>query len=847
MPVETTYMTLAGRPCVVPQDSSRNLGYLCPLGATPGYGACLMTWGELSQVNIHSYVTLAMGSGVNGVSLPNLVVVKAQKITRSAQGHSGGLFLVELSDARYLAAKFNDTNRHFNVWNPRQRAAAIDNIACYYAETLDGSSLWTWSRVAQQLWTDCGLLGSFAFPSVTLNDYPKNLHFVGVNAWSALHQVLSLVGLTTAYDPVSATFSILALGAPQPGLNSLVAAAAPRYYGAADPLESNLAKYPAAIRVYFPRRDRHYGTERDSPSNANWITEPVRVTQVNTGVSGALAGTRLTLWDNQPAIYDYNGFVENSTDLNTITNRRKTDWLNDQSYSESRARTVYSGIISGFRCGSQVKAVHWKYLGMADDHGGYLTEISRHPGLPVALLTDGDWSERYEPFAPEFSRHVTPGYPDSMQLVELTLQQSNYATWSGVVKRLNPEITIGVGPVYSSLESCFIQFVNEDAYRVVPTASPESTINHTRVYKPQAGDRYLARANGVTTSIESVTLPLYTARLDNPQLIWWAELYEDVDAGSYASPSGPFAAKLFIPQAGGAAWLDTGLTLTQIYNTQGAFATGSRVALAFDPEANLFHVLGAVGTGATIRVAKLAESLYPCVDPASPEGPAVATLYECTVVDDAPSFTPVMDGGEAVTIELWNVLQNYYAKDTFVRYDGSDCVYMVTEGFHPGAHIGVLGSALGVSGTSTATLQVGEPDIDVYDPFLHPIDAGQGAAWVYEPTEDSWFAVQVEMTPGEMVCDIVCSNGSLAVSYRDVRFDYTIEACPAAESLLVASTSADDGTGVLFDLLSVQIPPELLTDYVDVSVLAAVYTNPAVPGVMGGGGYSFGTSNPVGP
>lgn len=838
MPVETTFMTLAGRPCVIPERPGMNLGYLCPLGPVSGYGACLMTWGELSAINVNAYVTLSMGAGGTVISLPGLIVAKAQKVSRSASGLTSGLYKVELADKRLILNKFTDTRRQFNVWNPRQRATSIDAPQNYYAETLDGSDLWTWSRVAQALWTDCGFLGSFAFPSVTLNDRPKNLHYWGVNAWRALHEVLAFVGMTTAYDPVAATFSIVSMGQVQPGLAAVVTAAGPRYFGSADPIESNLAKYPETIKVYFPRRDRHFGTERDSVSAGNWITEPARTSVKSTGAAGAQAGSVLQMWDTQPSIYGYTAIAENAVDTNAIAERRKNDWLNDQLYSESRARTVYSGILSGFRCGSQVKAVHWRYLGDGEQPGGFLTEVSRHPGLPASLHTGEEWGEEYESFRPEFSRHSTPHYPDSTQIVVLGVQQSNFATWSGTVGRLDPAITVGGGATFSNLETCFIQFINSDAARVVPTTVAETTKNHTLLYKPKAGDRYEARANGVTTSVGDVTLPLYTARLDNPQLIWWAELYEDVDAGTYSSPSGPFEAKLFTVSSG-AAWTDTGLILNRIYNTGSALVSGTRVMLYFDQAANLFHVLGVASAGAMIRLVKLSESLYPCTSIGSVEGPVTAAVYDCEVLEGAPNFTPSGD-----TLEVWNATATYYEKDTFalVSEEAGCGVAMIIEGFHPGVHLATLGSPLASGGTSTATLQVGEDDVDIVDPFFHPIDPGSEIAIVHDGTGD-WFPVQVEMSTDSMVCAVVCSP-TLQVSYREVLFDYAIEVCPAPDAV---SSSSEEAGGLSHDLLSVSFPPEILTEYVDVSVLAAINTNPAVPGFAGGGGYQFGTDGPVGP
>lgn len=816
MSATPTSMTLSGRPCVVPKRGGWNLGYLCPLGQTPGYAACLMTLAELSQLNREADQTLRL-TAVETVTIPGLIFVKATKVSRSYIGDPKGLYLVELADRRLLLERFSDTRRQFNIWNPRQRAANAENIACYYAETLDGSQLWTWQRVAQALWTDCALLGSFSFPSGSVSDKPKNLHYWGVNAWQALHEVLEMVGLTTAYDPVAATFSIVALGQIQAAAGVVANAAANRYYGSADPIESNRARYPAEIKVYFPRRDRHFGTERDSVSTGNWITEPARASVNPTGVSGAQAGTVLQLWDQQPSIYHYSGFAENTIDTNAIGTRRKNDWLADQQYSESRAQAVYSGIVAGFRCGSQVKAVHWR-LTADGDPGGYLTEVSRHPGMPESLHTPRReaWSVGYRRFGPEFSRHATPHYPDSMQLVQLTLQQSNYATWSGTVCRLDPAITLGSGPTFSGLESCFVQFINKDAWRVVPTSVPETTSLHTRVYKPKAGERYLARANGVTTSVGDVTLPLYTARLDNPQTIWWAELYEDVDAGTYAEPAGPFTAKLIVPQAAGAPWLDTGLTLTKIYNTAAAFASGTRVALYFDLEADLFHVLGAAGTGTTIRLAKLRASLYPCTDPGDPEGPVTADLYDCTV--EAPGEPPVFSA-TGDTVELWNVLQNYYQKNTFAEFAEIGCgAAMVVEGYRPTVHLGVLASPLASFGTSNAILSPGEPNINVTDPFSHPIDASTGCAFVYDWAEEAWYAVQVGMHLEEMVCEVICNGGNLEVAYRDVRIDYTIEDCPQAAP---SAVTAEGGSGLALELLSAVLEPAITSEYVDLGSLAS--------------------------
>lgn len=102
-----------------------------------------------------------------------------------------------------------------------------------------------------------------------------------------------------------------------------------------------------------------------------------------------------------------------------------------------------------------------------------------------------------------------------------------------------------------------------------------------------------------------------------------------------------------------------------------------------------------------------------------------------------------------------------------------------------------------------------------------------------------------------MVCEVVCAP-SLSVSYREVRFDYAIEACPSGDAL-AASTGASDGAGMLVDRFGSQLPPEILTDYVDLTSLVVANHSPIVHGAVStttdntGGGSPWSTSGPIGP
>ena len=402
-----TTITLSGQTCTHATGPPAN-SYVCPVGPTPGVAFVLMTranWDKISSLTSH---TLVFDGSRAKVSIRELYLVKAARVLPGEKGDKNALYILELADKRRILEKFTDT------------AGESYYIRSYANEQpyLTGTFQTSWNSALSDLW---GHISSIAgtWPGLPSGyspaGTPEGLQFAGVNAWAAIHEVLAIIGCTTAYDPLNATFSVVRLGATQ------TTAALPTPVYDAEPFSGTAVDVPETVRVYFHDHYRSYGQERDTELVTNWaVKPPFTSTDSATGVVGAVVGSVRPIWTNQPRVLDEDNSDDNAAARATFAAQVKTNYLLDA--QTPRVLRKYEGVIRTVLPGSQIKAVQWHHWG---PDSGTITEFVQHPGLPGRINATNtgiscDFVGLCENVAPpDLGRHTFPNYPRLPNIVKV--------------------------------------------------------------------------------------------------------------------------------------------------------------------------------------------------------------------------------------------------------------------------------------------------------------------------------------------------------------------------------------------------------------------------------------------
>lgn len=515
--------------------------YLCPLGCSPGIGYVLLIESDLENLDFSESQELLITAGET-VSMPAMYVISAQKVSGGISGDPSAIYLVKFADPRWLA-QLSDINAQYNVRCPAPPRdysgppGSEPDASEYYTGTInsDTSAPWTWEQMVKDIWLKMPTLGDWPEDGLPYDPdgTPDDFQFIGISALAALDAVLVRLECALNYDPVENTFEIVQLGEEQDELDGWQDDYEP-YLLDADPLDNWVVMIPEKIRVYFRRRNEDYGTEPattpDSGTAGNWATAAVVSVDTDTGQEGAIAGTILALWDDLPALAEFDATISNMDDLTTRATERTTNWVNNVQMSGGRFRTVYQGVAGDFRTGSQVKAVCWRWHGLDPRSGedeGVVTEVACYPGLPAIsdgpaleiLYGGGQSRESLQP--PDLARHSYPVYPPLLQLVtfgtpsasggsSVTANGGGY--YEGFVTRVDPTQDATTYDPFVQAERCWLLLSD---YNGVYGAS--TTLS--------AGERCLARlvGTGYYSSGSPAGRPLYvlhSPRNGNARIIY---------------------------------------------------------------------------------------------------------------------------------------------------------------------------------------------------------------------------------------------------------------------------------------------------------------------------------------
>lgn len=450
----------------LPQDFVGLANSFCAQsGMEPGEGWFLMLRKDLDSIKgtssssgLDSFQKLVWKSDYDTLSVPKLLFHKAVCMSGSQnETDPNAIYLTRWVDKRHLLAMSGTKESHYQ-YNCRCPAPpATSGAKLYYDATLTSGSVWTWQTMLDDLWglLPSGIRGSSPSLPYTPNGTPENFRFVGMSAWDAIGQILDKLLVQLLYDPQADSFSYTRLGTTQAGLTASLAKLTARLQLDYWPIEANQARFPEKIRVTFPTFIQNYGSDADvaqkssTLSGTNLADLPAYTIDIATGMSGALAGTVLPLWDDMVAVYSGNasGDPQNSTALNNRATEVAGNWTNTVSASHTRGRKLYSGLATTILPGSFMDRVLWRDFG-----DGAMTEYFSFAGA-----MDNGASCGLAPY--DTGRRILEDYPDKSQLVKVTSSTPDVSTgntlYPGKVVRFPPEGNLV--PVQD--EICWIGFL----------------------------------------------------------------------------------------------------------------------------------------------------------------------------------------------------------------------------------------------------------------------------------------------------------------------------------------------------------------------------------------------------
>lgn len=490
-------LCLQANPRQYPEAAGLANSYNCPRGREPGRAYVVILERELAKLSntnkLTAALTLKFMAGET-CSFVNLYFVKAWRVSGGHEDdRTNSAYVVELADKRHLLEKMTACEKNINVRCPAPPAAS--GASLYYADSLaSGTTIYTWQTALDAIWPT--LAGASPTLPYTPTGNPENFRFIGVSAWCAVHKLLEKIGCTTALNPFTGVFTVVRLGTEQADFTTAKTTYRD-YLDTAAPYNGIPANIPHTIRVFFHRQEVNYGIEKDTIQGAGqWAMDCAYSEDVATGVTGAIAGTVLPLWDDLPALYGYDGALTNASDLTARVAARKTEWL--RQHQTARFRKIYSGCLTGFLPGSEVTEISWYNYG---DGGGFVTAVAAGPTVPPRsnLILPGCCQENIAP--PDMARRQFPVYPRTDQIV----QPWDGSASAGALLTANGDHVIAgrvmryVNGSFAALENCWLM--------VMSIGSGTSATDETDI-RLVAGDRLMGRLMGTFTS-STDTRPLY--------------------------------------------------------------------------------------------------------------------------------------------------------------------------------------------------------------------------------------------------------------------------------------------------------------------------------------------------
>ncbi len=373
------------------------------------------------QTAAATFHTLKFKNEKESLSIGGLVIVRAERVTTGGAASATSLYLVEIADKRWLLERWADpVTKAFNL---RRDMAPFDggfgSVNNFWVQTLNSGILWTWQTMLNELWLVNSTLHAGSDPSLpyTPHTNPDSFVFPGVSRWNAVDQVLRKLSCAVIYNPMAdaaSAFTYAKLGTMQSGLSTAETKYRPQLKHDFEPLEFNATKVPSNITVILNRHQPH-----NDPYYKGSAAPFVNVTETATSVTGAIAPTALLVYDDLRYTYDYGddtsgnpGIPQAQTNADASARIAELVANHKADLQTVRQRRIYQGICADFRCGSQVKVIQWRHMGLG---AGMECEVVQGPGVPrsiednpAAILNSLHWcaSENLSP--PDVGRWTWP-------------------------------------------------------------------------------------------------------------------------------------------------------------------------------------------------------------------------------------------------------------------------------------------------------------------------------------------------------------------------------------------------------------------------------------------------------
>lgn len=527
MPDISSSITFAGRRCIlsVPEGTravGRATSITDPVGHAPTRAWVLMAREELASVTENESGTLRWEWGDRVLEFPGLYINSRERIRHGGVGDAEAVFLVELVDARYIAAKHSDVG--LVAANHRSYAQTNDdeNERAY----LEGTRGQTWGSLASTLWDSAGVLGAFPGLPFEPDWRPEQQRFAGTSGYRALCEFLDFLDCAICRNPLTNAYTIIALGAAQDLPDHTISLK----------WDGEVKNYPAThaaatVNAYFPTHYRSYGQENDTPQEDNWAdVKYAEQRGLATNINGAIGA--IPRWQDLPRV-----FSKTNQDANLGRRQLRTENVRDrytQRVTVPKEHKVYLGLIDDILPGARVRAVQWRHFG---DAGGTETEYFSGPNLPndigaaradLTSVCDLQPTENYA--AADLARRSYPNYPRLPNIVQIaavaesaseedpaagtTVQPDSDGLHKARVKRW-------VGGQMTTIEDCYVLFVDD-----YDNNQGQVSAIQGEYYGP-------ARLSGIAGP-NTDERPLYLVRSGAGDAIIFFELYENLNLGGSA-------------------------------------------------------------------------------------------------------------------------------------------------------------------------------------------------------------------------------------------------------------------------------------------------------------------------
>lgn len=355
--------------------------YYSMAGRWPDMGWLLIDRNSYNQLDPYSNdLQLTIGDFINSpLILSNISIIQARCVTRGLLSDPAAVYLLQVTNNQGIL--YNPwfqfpTTAQYNV-----RAPGYDGI--YYSGTIDGTTVWTWDAMVEDLWNQAGsLLGTYPHLPITPASTPENFIFVGVSLWEAISRVMDYLGL--AISGSFPNFTIVVPGAADGAYSALAKKYKTYLEDSMEYLDIGSGRVPGQVDVYFHRRNEVYGTEETVRYDApQWQNTPLYVVSVLAPALFTDAVGVGYLWADFTVRYDQDGvpLAADVTTAEAVAAERVAQFFNTiYRGTQGFMCHVYSGVLP-FTTGSLVDGVRWFNTGMLgnmpDPRGGWRTEVIR--------------------------------------------------------------------------------------------------------------------------------------------------------------------------------------------------------------------------------------------------------------------------------------------------------------------------------------------------------------------------------------------------------------------------------------------------------------------------------------